>query len=70
MFEIPKFIAALQQHPSAVHDLTSMTFWRYINGQFPKVIQWLFKYPELLRALAEDAEQHRRCVEQPAQEAA
>jgi hypothetical protein len=65
MLKTPRFIAALQQHPSAVHDLTSMTFWRYINGQFPKALRWIVQYPELLRALAEDAEHHRRSIEQP-----
>jgi hypothetical protein len=46
-----------------------MTQWRYANGVLPKVLQWLFQHPDLLRALAEDAEQHRRSIEQPAHDA-
>lgn len=66
----PIFRDALSKNLHAMADLPLMTQWRYANGIFPKVLQWLFKHPDLLRALAEDAEQHRRSVEQPARDAA
>lgn len=60
--ELSSFHKALQETPEAIRDLTPMTYWRYVNGQFPKALDWLFKYPGLLRALASDAEAHRQAV--------
>jgi hypothetical protein len=67
---VPAFREALSKNLPAMTGIPLMTQWRYANGVFPKILQWLFKHPDLLRALAEDAEQHRRSVEQSAQEAA
>jgi hypothetical protein len=66
----PVFREALSKNLPAMTGIPLMTQWRYANGIFPKVLQWLFKHPDLLRALAEDAEQHRRSIEQPARDAA
>ena len=50
------FRAALAQHPDAVDELSDDTLLRYTRGNFPKAVQWLLRYPSLLRALADDAE--------------
>jgi hypothetical protein len=66
---VPAFREALSKNLSAMIGMPLMTQWRYANGVLPKVLQWLFQHPDLLRALAEDAEQHRRSIEQPAHDA-
>ncbi len=52
------FRAALAQHPDAVNELSDDTLLRYTRGNFPKAVQWLLRYPALMRALADDADQH------------
>ena len=54
------FYKALSANPEAMADLPFSTQLRYVRGQFPKALEWLFKYPELLRALADDADEHQR----------
>ena len=51
------FRVALAQYPDAVNELSDDTLLRYTRGNFPKAVQWLLRYPALLRALADDAEQ-------------
>lgn len=57
---LESFHRALADTPQAVHELTPMTYWRYVNGKFPKALDWLIRHPNLLRALAADAERERR----------
>ncbi len=54
------FRAALAQNPDALNELSDDTLLRYTRGNFPKVVQWLLRYPSLLRALAEDGENEIR----------
>jgi hypothetical protein len=56
MISTSKFVEAIRRNPSVANELNPMTFWRYVNGQFPKALRWLMQHPELLRALADDAE--------------
>lgn len=55
----PAFLEALAENPEAIQELSPMTFWRYANGILPKGIDWLMRHPNLLRALAEDAERQQ-----------
>ncbi len=57
------FRAALAQNPEAVEELSDDTLLRYTRGNFPKAVQWLIRYPSLLRGLADDAE--REMEKQP-----
>lgn len=50
------FRSALVQIPQAVEELPNKTLVRYMQGDFPKAVQWLLRHPALLRALADDAE--------------
>lgn len=54
--KVRAFNNALARHPHAVSELKRSTYVRYVQGEFPAVVQWLMRYPSLLRALAEDAE--------------
>jgi len=54
------FRAALAQHPEAVEELSDDTLLRYTRGNFPKAVQWLIRYPLLLRGLADDAEREMK----------
>lgn len=51
------FRAALVQHPQAVEELPDKTLVRYVQGDFPRAVKWLLRYPALLRALADDVDQ-------------
>ena len=55
----PLFREALSKVPAATASLPTMTLWRYTNGLFPKSLRWLLRHPQLLRALAEDAERQQ-----------
>lgn len=61
--KLSEFRAALARHPDALDELTDDSFLRYARGEFPQAVKWLMKYPELLRALANDAER----LQQPAE---
>lgn len=45
----------LQQHPEALKALPDTTRDRYLAGQWPRVVQWLLQYPDLLHDLAKIA---------------
>jgi hypothetical protein len=51
------FRTELSQLPDAVSELSDDTLIRYARGDFPKVVKWMMRYPTLLRALANDAEE-------------
>lgn len=51
------FRLALVQHPQAVEELPDKTLVRYVQGDFPRAVKWLLRYPALLRALADDVDQ-------------
>ncbi len=51
------FRSALVQHPQAVEELPDKTLVRYVQGDFPRAVKWLLRYPALLRALADDVDQ-------------
>ena len=55
--ELPAFRAALGQYPQAIEELPDNTLVRYMKGDFPRAVKWLLRYPALLRALADDADQ-------------
>lgn len=48
--------AAIKANPECVAGLTKNTRDRYRNAAFPRAVLWLLRHPELLRALAYDAE--------------
>lgn len=54
--EVYSFRRILSQHPTALRELSDDTRLRYEKGKFPKAVQWLLRYPALMRALADDAE--------------
>jgi hypothetical protein len=62
--QLSEFRRALALRPEALADLPLNTGWRYMNGEFPKAVRWLLQYPDILRALADDAE---RAIKQPTQ---
>jgi hypothetical protein len=52
-----RFLAALREHPGAAAEIPDGTWKRWISAQFPANIQWLLRSPEVMRALADDAEE-------------
>jgi hypothetical protein len=72
MHSLSEFHGALRRHPEAIAELDDRTYGRYARGIFPAGIAWLMRYPQLLRALAADAERNRAATtvaSVPAQEA-
>jgi len=57
--KLTEFRTALARNPEALDELSDDSFLRYARGEFPQAVKWLMRYPELLRALARDAEQQR-----------
>ena len=49
------FRQALRANPDAAAELPERSYHRYITGDFPGVVRWLMRYPELLLALEKDA---------------
>jgi hypothetical protein len=49
------FRKALRANPDAAAELPERSYHRYITGDWPQVVRWLLKYPELLAALEKDA---------------
>jgi hypothetical protein len=56
------FREELARTPDAMRELPLSTYYRYINGIYPKAVDWLMRHPNLLRALAADAEQSQRAA--------
>lgn len=56
MARLAQFRAALRANPDALAALKPATRDRYRSGRFPHVIRWLLAHPDVLRALANDAE--------------
>jgi len=54
---LEKFRECLKEIP--LQNLSQATRWRYANGDLPKGILWLLNHPQLLRALADDAERNQ-----------
>lgn len=53
--ELEEFRATLDRTPQAAIELSDDTRDRYKRGNVPKVIRWLIRHPDLLRALLRDA---------------
>ena len=50
---LPRFRAAIEAHEN---EISAATYWRYRNGRLPPPLgPLLLRYPDLARALAEDA---------------
>lgn len=67
MCQLPRFTAALEAlaptntERAKALDVDPRTITRYRNHELPQQITQLMKCPELLRALADDAEQGCTC---------
>lgn len=72
MKNFPEFTRVLRDigsnHPerATTLDVSTKTIARYLDGDLPEPILKLMRYPALLRALAEDAEQTDTPVSQAA----
>lgn len=51
------FRAALLKRPEAMDEIAHDTIVRYLRGDMPRAVRWLMRHPDLLRALAQDAEE-------------
>jgi|GEM_PF-6497845 len=56
MIELKNFQNAIKRTPELARQIPQPTLWRYTNGKLPKAIQYLLQHPDLLRALAADAD--------------
>jgi hypothetical protein len=60
MSNFPHFRETLLRNPEAGIELVDETRRRYLDGQFPSMVRWLIRHPQLLEALAADAHDLRR----------
>lgn len=56
---LPRFQEALKAHSES---LATGTYWRYANGLIPAFGQFIINRPDLIQALAEDAEELKRSI--------
>lgn len=53
--KVDHFKQALKSDPDAAAELPDRSYHRYITGDFPTIVRWLMRHPELLLALEKDA---------------
>jgi hypothetical protein len=52
---VSHFRKSLRANPDAIRELPDASMRRYSAGDFPHVVNWLLRFPDLLKALALDA---------------